>query len=93
MQENLTVKNLPLTATNGSPNMPAVMEGLAQVQDGLRAMVLAGARMTPPRSLSNGLCVILLAIPEHAITVMDGEKPGTVGFAVDGRSVMDGWQE
>lgn len=93
MQENLTVKDHPPTVTSGLPNMPAVMEGLAQVQDGLRAMVLAGARMTPPRSLSSGLCVILLAIPEHAITVMEGEKPGTVCFAVDGKSVMESWQE
>ena len=36
MQEDLTVKNPPLTVTSGSLNMPAVMEGLAQVMDGLR---------------------------------------------------------
>lgn len=93
MQENLTVKSPPPIVTSGSPNMNAVMEGLAQVQDGMRAMVLAGAIMPRPRSLSNGFCVILLAIPEHAITVMEGEKPGTVAFAVDGRPVVEGWVE
>lgn len=93
MQANSTAKNPPPTATNGSLNMTAVMEGLAQLQDGLRTMVLNGAKMTPPRSLSSGLCVILLEIPDHKITVMDGEKPGTITFAVDGRPVMEGWTE
>lgn len=93
MQENLTVKNPPLTVTSGSLNMPAVMEGLAQVMDGLRKMTLNGAKMTPPRSLSNGLCLVLLSIPDHTIAVMEGEKPGTFAFSVDGRSVMEGWTE
>lgn len=94
MQENSTVTNPPLTATNGSPNMPAVMEGLAQVQDGLRQMVLNGAFMPQPRLLSNGLyLVLLLSVPDHALSVMEGEKEGTIAFTIDGRSVMDGWRE
>lgn len=82
------------TAPNGNLNMPAIMEGLAQVQDGLRTMVMAGARMPMPRSLStSGLFVILLALPNHSVSVMEGDKPGTVLFAVDGRPVMEGWPE
>lgn len=95
MQEPLTptaINPQPIVS-NGPPNMPAIMEGLAQVQDGLRTMVLNGAKMPMPRSLSNGLCVILLAIPEHVITVMEGDKPGSMTFAVDGRPVMEGWNE
>lgn len=93
MTDALKEKNPLLIVTSGSPNMPVVMEGLAQVQDGLRKMVLGGAKMTPPRSLSSGLCLVLLSIPEHVITVMDGEKAGTMCFAVDGHAVMEGWVE
>ena len=95
MQEPLvqTAINPPPIANSGPRNMPAIMEGLAQVQDGLRTMILNGARMPMPRSLSNGLCVILLAIPDYAITVMEGDKPGSMTFAVDGRAVMEGWTE
>lgn len=87
MQVNSTAKNPPHTVTNGSQNMLAVMEGLAQVQDGLRKMSLNGAKIPLPRSLSNGSCVILLTIPEHLISVMDNV------FCVDGKSVMEGWKE
>lgn len=93
MQENLKETNPQPIATNGSLNMTAVMEGLAQVQDGLRMMVISGAVMARPRSLCNGLCLILLSIPDHEITVMEGEKPGTSAFAVDGHPVMEGWTE
>jgi len=90
---DLTDLNPPPIATNGSQNMSAVMEGLAQVQDGLRKMVLNGATTPRPRSLSNGLCVILLEIPDHKIEVMEGEEPGTSAFFVDNQSVMEGWKE
>ena len=96
MQELLkeTEANLQPTAHSGQLNMSAIMEGLAQVQDGLRTMVLAGAKMPMPRSLSSsGLFVILLDLPSHSVSVMDGDKPGTVLFAVDGRPVMEGWPE
>ena len=38
MTDALKEKNHPPIVTSGSPNMPVVMEGLAQVQDGLRKM-------------------------------------------------------
>ena len=93
MQANSTVKNPPPIVTSGSLNMPAVMEGLAQIQDGLRKMALNGARIPLPRSLSNGSCVILLTVPEHLVSVMEGEKGGSGVFCIDGHSVMEGWQE
>lgn len=96
MQEPLTqtVTNPQPTAPNGQLNMSAIMEGLAQVQDGLRTMVLNGANMPMPRSLSTtGLFLVLLEIPGHEITVMEGDKPGAMTFAVDGIPVMEGWPE
>lgn len=82
------------TADSGAPNMPALMEGLAQVQDGLRTMVKAGAVMPRPRSLPQaGLFLVLLQVPGHQISVMDGDKPGTLVFAVDDHPVMEGWPE
>ena len=88
-----TEANHPPTAPSGQPNMPAIMEGLAQVQDGLRTMTMNGAILPMPRSLLTGYLVLLVAIPNHSISVMDGENSASMTFAVDGRPVMEGWPE
>lgn len=93
MQANSIVKSPPPTATNGSLNMSAVMEGMAQLQDGLRKITLAGCLTPLPRSLSSGLCLLILSVPEHEITVMDGEEKNTFAFAIDGIPVRNGWPE
>ncbi|HPO87421.1 MAG TPA: hypothetical protein PLN86_16385 [Candidatus Hydrogenedentes bacterium] len=93
MQANLTDQNPPLTATNGQVNMSAVMEGMAQLQDGLRKITLAGCLTPAPRSLSNGLCLVVISVPDHNIVVMDGEEKNTFAFAIDGIPVRQGWPE
>lgn len=92
MTENLAEKNHPLTVTNGLVNMPAVMEGLAQMQDGMRKMVMAGAKMQV-RSLSSGYCLVIMSVHDHKMQVMDGEEEGTFALGVDGRLAREGWTE